>query len=77
MREINLLNINYKPFDAAGWPLPPSGLLGPVTLTPLRRTAPKGRFRCGVAIAIEPRRAGPTLPGMRVVSLSLDRTWKS
>jgi hypothetical protein len=36
MREINFVNINYKPFDAAGWPLTPSGLLGPVTLTPLR-----------------------------------------
>ncbi|MFM9092915.1 MAG: glycosylhydrolase-like jelly roll fold domain-containing protein, partial [Verrucomicrobiota bacterium] len=40
MREINFVNINYKPFDATGWPLQPSGLLGPVTLTPLRRTAP-------------------------------------
>ena len=40
MREINFVNINYKPFDAAGWPLQPSGLLGPVTLRPLRRTAP-------------------------------------
>jgi hypothetical protein len=40
MREINFVNINYQPFDAAGWPLQPSGLLGPVTLTPLRRTAP-------------------------------------
>jgi hypothetical protein len=37
MREINFVNINYKPFDASGWPLQPSGLLGPVTLTPLRR----------------------------------------
>jgi hypothetical protein len=36
MREINFVNINYKPFDAAAWPLTPSGLLGPVTLTPLR-----------------------------------------
>ena len=36
MREINFVNINYKPFDAADWPLTPSGLLGPVTLTPLR-----------------------------------------
>ena len=35
MREINFVNINYKPFDASGWPLTPSGLLGPVTLTPL------------------------------------------
>jgi hypothetical protein len=36
MREINFVNINYSPFDASGWALTPSGLLGPVTLTPLR-----------------------------------------
>jgi hypothetical protein len=36
MREINFVDINYKPFDASSWPLTPSGLLGPVTLTPLR-----------------------------------------
>ncbi len=36
MREINFVNINYRPFDASGWELTPSGLLGPVTLTPLR-----------------------------------------
>ena len=36
MRDANVVNINYKPFDASGWPLQPSGLLGPVTLTPLR-----------------------------------------
>ena len=35
MREINFVNIHYKPFDASGWDLTPSGLLGPVTLTPL------------------------------------------
>jgi hypothetical protein len=40
MREINFVNINYKPFDAAGWALTPSGLLGPVTLTPLRALKP-------------------------------------
>ncbi len=40
MREINFVNINYKPFDASGWPLTPSGLLGPVTLTPLRTLQP-------------------------------------
>jgi len=34
--DINLVNHLYKPFDAAGWDLKPSGLLGPVTLTPLR-----------------------------------------
>jgi hypothetical protein len=36
MREINIVDINYKPFDASGWRLTPSGLLGPVTLQPLR-----------------------------------------
>ena len=30
----NVLSVDYKPFDAAGWPLAASGLLGPVTLTP-------------------------------------------
>lgn len=40
MREINFVNIRYKPFDASEWPLTPSGLLGPVTLTPLRTIDP-------------------------------------
>ena len=35
MREINFVNINYKPFDASNWPLTDCGLLGPVTLTPV------------------------------------------
>ena len=39
MREINFVNIGYKPFDASAWPLTPSGLLGPVTLTPLKYLA--------------------------------------
>ncbi len=39
MREINFVNIDYKPFDASAWPLVPSGLLGPVTLTPLKKLA--------------------------------------
>ena len=36
MRDANVVNINYKPFDASSWPLQPSGLISPVTLTPLR-----------------------------------------
>lgn len=32
--EINFVNINYKPFDAANWSVMPSGLIGPVTITP-------------------------------------------
>jgi hypothetical protein len=43
MREINFVNINYRPFDAAGWNLQPSGLLGPVTLTPLNSLRPDGK----------------------------------
>jgi hypothetical protein len=37
MREINFVNIRYQPFDASGWELKPSGLLGPVRLVPMRR----------------------------------------
>jgi len=33
--EINFVNINYKPFDASTWDIMPSGLIGPVTITPL------------------------------------------
>lgn len=32
--EINFVNIDYKPFDASVWKPMPSGLLGPVTITP-------------------------------------------
>ena len=34
--DINLVNIQYKPFDASGWSLFDSGLLGPVQLVPLK-----------------------------------------
>ncbi len=33
--DINFVNLGYKPFDASNWPLMDSGLLGPVTLTPV------------------------------------------
>jgi hypothetical protein len=33
--DINFVNLDYHPFDASGWPLTDSGLLGPVTLTPV------------------------------------------
>ncbi|MCH5378220.1 MAG: hypothetical protein JJ992_30050 [Planctomycetes bacterium] len=36
--DINLVDHLYQPFDASGWDLKPSGLLGPVTLTPYRTT---------------------------------------
>ena len=35
-KNTNLVNIRYKPFDASGWPLMDSGLLGPVRLVPLK-----------------------------------------
>ncbi|MGA2787148.1 MAG: glycosyl hydrolase [Verrucomicrobiota bacterium] len=31
--DINFVNLDYKPFNASGWPLTDCGLLGPVTLT--------------------------------------------
>ena len=34
--EINFVNVDYKPFDASGWKLQPSGLLGPVCLVPVK-----------------------------------------
>jgi hypothetical protein len=33
--EINFVNINYKPFNASEWEPQASGLLGPVTITPV------------------------------------------
>jgi hypothetical protein len=35
-RDINFVDINYKPFDASNWPLTDCGLLGPVTLTSMK-----------------------------------------
>ncbi len=32
--DINFVSIDYTPFNAAGWPYEPSGLLGPVNLVP-------------------------------------------
>lgn len=41
MREINYVDIRYKPFDASQWSLAPSGLLGPVRLIPLSTATPR------------------------------------
>jgi hypothetical protein len=38
--DINFVNIDYRPFDAADWPLYDSGLLGPVTLTKTEALTP-------------------------------------
>ena len=35
-KDINYVGLDYRPFDASGWPVRASGLSGPVTLTPLR-----------------------------------------
>ena len=35
-KDINIVNVNYRPFNAADWPLTECGLLGPVTLTVVR-----------------------------------------
>ncbi|HYG25060.1 MAG TPA: glycosyl hydrolase [Verrucomicrobiae bacterium] len=40
-RDINFVNINYRPFDASEWPLTDSGLLGPVSFTPLAKLKPQ------------------------------------
>jgi hypothetical protein len=36
--DINFVGIDYKPFDASRWPVRMSGLVGPVTLTPVVRS---------------------------------------
>jgi hypothetical protein len=41
MKEINLVDLRYKPFDASAWEVAPSGLLGPVRLVPLRIVKPR------------------------------------
>ncbi|HSV28423.1 MAG TPA: glycosyl hydrolase [Candidatus Omnitrophota bacterium] len=38
--DINFVNIDYRPFNAADWPLADAGLLGPVTLTPVQLREP-------------------------------------
>ena len=38
--NINVVNINYKPFDASDWPIFDSGLIGPVKLVPLKDFSP-------------------------------------
>ena len=41
MKEINLVDLRYQPFDASGWKVAPSGLLGPVKLVPLEVVSPR------------------------------------
>jgi hypothetical protein len=35
-KEINFVNVNYKPFDASNWKVMDSGISGAITLTPLK-----------------------------------------
>lgn len=39
-RDLNFVDQNYQTFDASNWELEPSGLLGPVTLTPMKTLVP-------------------------------------
>jgi len=41
MRDINLVSVKYRPFDASGWDVTPSGLPGPVRLIPARLVSPR------------------------------------
>jgi hypothetical protein len=41
--NINFVNVDYKPFDASGWPLHDAGLLGPVKLQRLAARNAGGR----------------------------------
>jgi hypothetical protein len=41
--DINFVGIDYKPFDAAQWPVRASGLIGPVTLQPIVDREPSTR----------------------------------
>ena len=38
--DINFVNQDYKPFNAANWPLADAGLLGPVTLREVKEVSP-------------------------------------
>jgi hypothetical protein len=38
--DIGIVDVNYRRFDASDWPLTDSGLLGPVTLTPVGTLRP-------------------------------------
>lgn len=40
MKDINIVNIHYKPLDPSRWPIEESGLLGPVRLLPHARLTP-------------------------------------
>ncbi|MDW7978951.1 MAG: glycosyl hydrolase [Verrucomicrobiales bacterium] len=41
--DINFVNVHYRPFDASDWPLRDSGLMGPVTISPVKSFWPGRR----------------------------------
>ena len=41
MKDVDIVNIHYRPFDASQWDLVPSGLLGPVSLIPMKTFVPQ------------------------------------
>ena len=41
MKDVNILSVAYQKFEPDKWPLEESGLLGPVTLTPLMKVSPR------------------------------------
>jgi hypothetical protein len=43
LKDINLVSLSYTKFDASGWDIAPSGLLGPVRLVPLKIVRPLWR----------------------------------
>ena len=43
MKDTNLVSLSYAKFDASGWEIAPSGLLGPVRLVPLEIVRPLWR----------------------------------
>jgi hypothetical protein len=40
MKEIDIVNIHYQPFNASQWERQPSGLLGPIVLMPMKQMRP-------------------------------------
>jgi len=52
--DVNFVDHNYKPFDASGWDLTESGLLGPVTLTPMSDRGREGDVLNGVNQTVPP-----------------------
>lgn len=55
--DINFVDQGYKPFDASNWPLADGGLLGPVTIMPVRSVFPDRAAHAGVGTETSSRLA--------------------